>query len=175
MGDGDLPVPAAAARFGAWHVHDANARLAPNRGPHRADPVFHGVERFQQARDLSTAATDPWGETLMAVGRLGGWAVGLVAVLTAQPLNRLTAQDGPSRTIDTIIVVNGNIFDRDDATPEWVAHLANRPHVRTRPWVIRRRLLLNSGDPFDPARVERIAAVQEQAPADHPRPRPHVE
>jgi len=25
---------------------------------------------------------------------------------------------------------NGNIFDRDDATPDWVAHLANKLHVR---------------------------------------------
>src|SRR5260221_6718168 len=105
MGDGDLPVPAAAARFGAWHVHDANARLAPNRGPHRRDTVFHGVERFQQARDLSTAATDPWGETLMAVGRVGGWAGGVVDVLNAPPPYRPTAQDRPSHTIDTIIVV----------------------------------------------------------------------
>src|SRR5258705_5897415 len=116
MGDGDLPVPAAAARFGAWHVHDANARLAPNRGPHRRDTVFHGVERFQQARDLSTAATDPWGETLMAVGRLGGCAVGLVAVLTAPPLYRLTAQDGSSPNVHPIIVGKRNNLDPDDAT-----------------------------------------------------------
>jgi hypothetical protein len=92
---------------------------------------------------------------------LGGLAVGLVALLTAQPLNRLAAQtdrpaDRPSdhQTIDTIIIVNGNVFDHEDAAPDWVAHLANGLHMRTRQWVIRRRLLLSRGDPFDPARME---------------------
>jgi len=96
----------------------------------------------------------------MAVGRFGGLAVGMVALLTAQPLNRLTAQTGsptvrPSdrQTVDTIIIENHNIFDRDDPAPDWVARLANRLHVRTRQAVIRRRLLLNRGDPFDSARV----------------------
>src|SRR5207302_1749521 len=41
-----------------------------------------------------------------------------------------------------------------DAAPGWVAHLANRLHVRTRQGVIRRRLLLNRGDAFDRARME---------------------
>src|SRR5437899_13049643 len=90
----------------------------------------------------------------MTVRRLGGWAVGLV-VLTAQPLNRLTAQTAsPSQRIDTILIENRNIFDREDAAPDWVARLANRLHMRTRPGVIRRRLLLNRGDPFDLARME---------------------
>lgn len=56
--------------------------------------------------------------------------------------------------IDTIIVENSNVFDKNDAAPDWVANLANGLHVRTRHWVIRRRLLLNRGDPFDSARVE---------------------
>ncbi|PYO87861.1 MAG: hypothetical protein DMD66_09250 [Gemmatimonadetes bacterium] len=33
------------------------------------------------------------GGQVMAVGRLGGWAVGLAILLTAEPTNRLTAQD----------------------------------------------------------------------------------
>jgi hypothetical protein len=92
-----------------------------------------------------------------AVGRLGGWTIALVALLTAQPLNRLTAQtDSPLQTIDTIIIENHNIFDRDsdDAAPNWVARLANRLHQRTRQWVVRRRLLLERGDSFDLARME---------------------
>ncbi len=90
----------------------------------------------------------------MAVWRLGGLAVGMVTLLTAQPLNRLAAQtDGSPQTIDTIIIENRNIFDRDDPAPDWVAHLANRLHMRTRQGVIRRRLLLNRGDPFDSARM----------------------
>ncbi len=90
----------------------------------------------------------------MAVWRLGGLTVGMVTLLTAQPLNRLTAQtDGP-QTIDTIIIENGNVFDHEDGAPNWVAHLANGLHMRTRQWVIRRRLLLNRGDVFDRARME---------------------
>ncbi|HXG95589.1 MAG TPA: hypothetical protein VNJ06_00600 [Gemmatimonadales bacterium] len=93
-------------------------------------------------------------------GRTAGVVVAIVLSLAIGPPGHLAAQtdrrtvrpsDRP--TIDTIIVVNGNIFDRQDAAPDWVAHLANRLHVRTRPWVIRRRLLLSSGDPFDSARV----------------------
>ena len=91
----------------------------------------------------------------MAVGRLGGLIIRLVVLLTAEPLNRLTAQTDspPPQTIDTIIIENRNIFDREDVAPDWVSHLANRLHMRTRPWVIKRRLLLNRGDPFDSARV----------------------
>ncbi len=78
-------------------------------------------------------------------------------MLTAQPLSRLTAQTDstrPVQQIDTIIIQNGNIFDHEDAAPDWVANLANRLHMRTRQSVIRSRLLLNPGDPFDPARLE---------------------
>jgi len=91
----------------------------------------------------------------MAVWRFGGLAVGVVSLLTAQPLNRLTAQtDTHPQTIDTIIIENRNVFDDKDGAPDWVAHLANGLHLRTRQWVIRRRLLLNRGDPFDRARME---------------------
>ena len=94
---------------------------------------------------------------MRTAGRFGGLALGLVALLTAQPLNRVTAQTDPHpplQTIDTIIIQNGNVFDRQDGAPNWVAHLANGLHLRTRQWVIRRRLLLNRGDPFDRARME---------------------
>jgi hypothetical protein len=84
----------------------------------------------------------------------------MVLVLAVGPSGRLAAQTGrqadrPSGrlTIDTIIVENGNVFDGKDAAPDWVANLANRLHLRTRPWVIRRRLLLDRGDAFDSARV----------------------
>jgi len=92
---------------------------------------------------------------------MGRWAVGLLTVLAVSPLDRLPAQTAhqpisPSAppTVDTIIVENRNIFDSSDPTPGWVANLANGLHVRTRHWVIRRRLLLNPGDAFDPARLE---------------------
>jgi hypothetical protein len=56
--------------------------------------------------------------------------------------------------IDTILVENGNVFSEDDGAPGWVANLANGLHIKTRQWVIRRRLLLSRGDRFDPARIE---------------------
>ncbi|MGH7520535.1 MAG: hypothetical protein ACREMI_04575 [Gemmatimonadales bacterium] len=63
--------------------------------------------------------------------------------------------DRPSeRRIDTIIVENGNVFEGKDAAPDWVANIANGLHIRTRQWVIRRRLLLSRGDRFDSARME---------------------
>ena len=65
-----------------------------------------------------------------------------------------TGDPSSRRIIDTIVVENRNVFDADDAAPGWVASLANRLHVRTRHGVIRRRLLLNRGDAFDPARME---------------------
>ena len=90
-----------------------------------------------------------------AVRRFGGLAVGVAGLLTAQPLNRLTAQsDAASPTIDSIIIENKNVFDRTGDAPDWVAHVANALHIRTRQWVIRRRLLVNRGDPFDRARME---------------------
>src|SRR2546422_913111 len=155
MGNGYMPVPAAAAGFRARDVRDADAWHAANRRTNRCDAVFHRVGRSDQARDVSTAAADSRGEAVMAVGRLGGWAVGLITLLTAQPLNRLTAQtDRSPLTIDTIIIENSNVFDHEGRAPDWVAHLANRLHVRTRQWVIRRRMLLNRGDVFDRARME---------------------
>ena len=90
-----------------------------------------------------------------------GRAVTAYLLLTAALPARLSAQtDRPTvrpsdrQIIDTIIVDNRNIFDREDAAPNWVANLANGLHVRTRQSVIRRRLLVNAGDPFDLARLE---------------------
>ena len=69
-------------------------------------------------------------------------------------LGLLLALQSASPSIDTIIVENHNVFDRRDAAPDWMAGLANGLHIRTRQWVIRRRLLLSRGDRFDPARME---------------------
>src|SRR5438067_2827612 len=86
----------------------------------------------------------------MAVSRLGGWAVGLAVLLTAQPPNRLSAQ-----TIDTIIIDNGNVFHGNaEGAPHFVVKIANALHIRTRQWVIRRRLLLDKGDKIDTPRLE---------------------
>lgn len=68
--------------------------------------------------------------------------------------DRPPARPSARQIIDTIIIENGNVFDKADAAPDWVASLANGLHMRTRQWVIRRRLLMNRGDAFDPARME---------------------
>lgn len=76
-----------------------------------------------------------------------------LALLTARPSDRATAQT-PAARIDTIIVVNRNVFDlRDADAPGFVARLANRLHARTRAGVIRGTLLVNDGDVYDSARV----------------------
>ena len=71
-------------------------------------------------------------------------------LLSAGPPVRLSAQ-----VIDTVVIVNRNVFDleADGAAPGFLARLANALHVRTHPWVIRRALLVNPGDPYDSARV----------------------
>ena len=76
-----------------------------------------------------------------------------LAVLTAGPPVRLAGQS-PAPTIDTIIVVNRNVFDLQEAdAPGFIARLANRLHARTRAGVIRATLLVNPGDRYDSARV----------------------
>lgn len=76
----------------------------------------------------------------------------MTRTLTAQTNHAVRRSDRP--TVDSIIIDNRNVFDREDPSPDWVANLANGLHIRTRQWVIRRRLLLNRGDPFDVARME---------------------
>jgi outer membrane protein assembly factor BamA len=77
----------------------------------------------------------------------------LLGLLTARPPDRLTAQS-VAPTIDTIIVVNRNVFDLQEGdAPSFVARLANRLHARTRARVILGTLLVNRGDRYDSARV----------------------
>src|SRR2546430_8203066 len=77
----------------------------------------------------------------------------IAALLTAGPPARLSGQT-PAPRIDTIIVVNRNVFDLQAAdAPRFIARLANRLHARTRAGVIRSTLLVNPGDRYDSARV----------------------
>jgi len=82
-------------------------------------------------------------------------------LLSASPPVRLSAQ-----VIDTVVVVNRNVFDleADGAAPGFLARLANALHVRTHPWVIRRALLVNPGDPYDSARVAESAGSSVTTP-----------
>lgn len=74
-------------------------------------------------------------------------------LLVAGLASRLPAQ-AATPIIDTIVVVNHNIFDEHDlpALPH-VARFANALHIKTHASVIRRTILLNQGDPYDSARA----------------------
>jgi len=71
----------------------------------------------------------------------------LVLVWIAGPLPAGLA----GQTVDTVIVENESVFDHTDSV--WYARVANLLHIRTRPWIVRRTLLVGSGDPYDSARV----------------------
>ena len=102
----------------------------------------------------SSRATAVWRTLKDSLTVAGGLAVGsATALLTAGPPVHLSAQS-PAPTIDTIIVVNRNVFDLQEAdAPSFIARLANRLHARTRAGVIRGTLLVNPGDRYDSARV----------------------
>src|SRR5882672_7028332 len=88
------------------------------------------------------------------VGRPRGGAVRCAAVLLVAGLaSRLPAQTA-APVIDTIVVINQNIFDEHDlqALP-FVARIANALHIKTQASVIRRTILFNQGDPYDSARA----------------------
>ena len=72
----------------------------------------------------------------------------LAAFLSVCPTVRLSGQ-----VIDTIVVVNHNVFSAGGDGPGFVARLANALHVTTRAGVIRRELLIDPGQPYDSARV----------------------
>jgi hypothetical protein len=90
-----------------------------------------------------------------AIGRWGACPPGLgLALLTASALVRGLSAQAAAPTIDTIIVVNRNIFDLPAGDPGgFLPRLVNRLHTRTRASVIRGTLLVNPGDPYDSARV----------------------
>jgi hypothetical protein len=75
--------------------------------------------------------------------------LGLAVLLTARPPARL-----PAQTIDTVVILNANVFD-DGQVDEFgfLARAANALHIKTRASVIRRSLLLDAGDAYDSARV----------------------
>ena len=70
-----------------------------------------------------------------------------LAVLAVCPA-RLAAQ-----TIDTIVVVRHNVYDRKRDAPKVVAGVGNALHITTQAWVVRRALLVRPGDPYDSAKV----------------------
>src|SRR5256885_4880891 len=108
---------------------------------------------------LPSGTTPPGTSPIRCISALtrSNRAVGIAAVfLSVYPSIRLRAQASPlgsAQTIDTVVVVNHNIFDLEGDAAGFLARLANRLHVTTRAGVIRRTLLVNSGDRYDSARV----------------------
>ena len=90
----------------------------------------------------------------MTAGRPGGRTACIVAaLLVTGPASRLPAQ-AATPIIDTIVVINHNIFDEYDvAALPYVARFANALHIKTHASVIRRTILLNQGEPYDSARA----------------------
>ena len=90
-------------------------------------------------------------------------AIGILSVVPAFPEERGPAEREPAAgggTVGDIRIFPENIFDiADPKEDNWVFRVANRLHIRTHPWVIRRQLLFRPGDPYDPrllAESERI-------------------
>src|SRR3989442_12645790 len=64
---------------------------------------------------------------------------------------------GPSaplaaQTIDTIIVVRHNVYDRKRDAPKVVASVGNALHITTLGWVVRHALLIKRDDTYDSAK-----------------------
>ena len=72
----------------------------------------------------------------------------VVALLLAGAAPRLAGQ-----TIDTIIVVRHNVYDRKRDAPKVVAKVGNALHITTQAWVVRRALLIKRGDVYESAKV----------------------
>jgi len=72
-----------------------------------------------------------------------------VAILLA--IVAAAAGSAAAQVIDTVIVENANVFDERDRSIG--ARWANALHVTTNPWVVRRTILLRSGEPYDSALV----------------------
>src|SRR5213079_1142878 len=69
----------------------------------------------------------------------------LLAVCPSAPL--------AAQTIDTILVVRHNVYDRKRDAPKVVAAVGNALHITTHAWVVRRALLVRAGDRYDSAKV----------------------
>src|SRR2546430_12790790 len=77
----------------------------------------------------------------------------LLAVCPSAPL--------VAQTIDTIIVVRHNVYDRKRDAPKVVASVGNALHITTLARVVRHALLVKRGGPYDSAKVaERQRALR---------------
>src|SRR5437764_4229021 len=58
-----------------------------------------------------------------------------------------------AQTIDTILVVRHNVYDRKRDAPKIVASVGNALHITTLAWVVRHALLIKRGDTYDSVKV----------------------
>lgn len=86
----------------------------------------------------------------MTAGRLHA-VLALVALAAVAAPTSGTAQD--AARIRAIVITREAVFDSVEAR-FWPWRLANSLHVETRPWVVRRELLLVEGDRYDPLLAE---------------------
>ena len=100
------------------------------------DPSRHSTYFLDQRLDAITQAAPCFAAVLLVAGLA----------------SRLPAQTAP--IIDTIVVINQNIFDDNDLqTLSYIARAANALHIKTQASVIRRTILFNQGEPYDSARA----------------------
>lgn len=107
--------------------------------PFAARPIAAPIDRPARIRRGPAAAT-----VCLALAALLG-----PAHLAAQ------APSGPP-TIDSVAIVRHSVFDPDE-TSFWLLSLVNKLHVTTRPYVVRRELLFEAGQPYDSALVAESA------------------
>ncbi len=94
-------------------------------------------------------------------------SAGVAVVLTAWVPRPSTAQDVapsvcPQGRITNVFVDNKSIFDVDEAEKsrmDWAYSLANRLHIKTRAGFIRREILFDAGDCYDPLLLEESSRI----------------
>jgi hypothetical protein len=80
------------------------------------------------------------------------------AVLLLLPLATLRAQTPPDSTavVRAVEIHRNDIFDPSETT-SWVTRLANGLHITTREGVVRREVLIQPGEPYDPSSAAETA------------------
>ncbi len=80
-------------------------------------------------------------------------AIGILSAVPAFPEEGAPADPAPAAggaAVGGVRIFPENIFDTEDPRENnWAFRLANRLHIRTRPWVISHQLLFRPGEPYD--------------------------
>ena len=84
-----------------------------------------------------------------------------LALSQGAPNREASASKAP--IIRAIVINRSEVFDSVEAREFWGFGLVNALHVQTRPYVVRRELLFEVGEPFDTARVNESAGVSPTA------------